>query len=167
MKNFFLQRIFSRRTGTSHSSFPQIQPPAPAASPHFSRRGPEGNSGWRKKGNFLCFRYWPWIVKMQVSGVISVSPGSCTLSYTEKSYIINLTCLLLVISSTLLMFDYMSPSHHSNKDLLYILAPPLTLQSSTSELLGGCLPGYSPQLDTLTKLKLQLLGCVFSFSHTT
>lgn len=65
------------------------------------------------------------------------------------------------------MFDYMSPSHHSNKDLQYILAPPLTLQSSTSELLGGCLPGYSPQLDTWTKLKLQLLGCVFSFSLTT
>ena len=132
MKNFFLQKKFFRRTGTDPATSPCSLP--------LPQKGTWGEFRMEKNRKLSVLGCWPWIVKMWVSGVISVSPGSCIFSYIEKSFLINLTGLLLVISSTLLMFDYMSPHHHSNKTLLYILAPPITLQSSTSELSGRLSP---------------------------
>lgn len=34
------------------------------------------NSGWRETGHILCFRYWPWIVKIYTLEIISKSPDS-------------------------------------------------------------------------------------------
>ena len=39
---------------------------------------PGGNSGLRKA------RFWPWLVKMHIKGIHSVSPDSCIFPYREK-----------------------------------------------------------------------------------
>ena len=40
-----------------------------------------GDSGWRKAG------YWLWIVKVHITGMISMSPGSCIFPNTKKCWI--------------------------------------------------------------------------------
>lgn len=135
---FFSEKIFQKNWNQSFQ-FSTDLATSPCSLP-LPKKGTWGEFRMEKNRKLSVLGYWPWIVKMWVSGIISVSPASCMLLYIEKSFIINLTCLLLVISSTLLMFDYMSPHHHSNKTLLYILASPITLQSSTSELFGRLSP---------------------------
>ena len=94
---------------------------------------PWGDLGWRKTG------YWPEIVKMHIQGMISFffsrndfnDPRLLhSLIKTLKSLIVN-----VCFSSNLLMFNYIFPQ----QNLLYILAPPWPLWSSSSEL-SGCPP---------------------------
>ena len=135
---FSSEKIFQKNWNQSFqfSTDPTTRP----CSLPLPQKGTWGEFRMEKNRKLSVLGCWPWIVKIRVSWVISVSPGSCIFSYIEKSFLINVTRLLLVISNTVSMFDYMSPHHHSNKTLLYILAPPVTLQSSTSELSGRLSP---------------------------
>ena len=81
--------------------------------------------------------------------------SSCTLKSTK---IINLGGLFFVISSHFLMFDYIF--FPSRKIIIYILAPPLPLWSSSSELSERLSPRLWIKLNSLP------LYCVFFFQLT-
>ena len=67
-----------------------------------------------------------------------------------------------LMSSNILIFDYMNSIGVLQK-LLYILAPPLSLWNSPSELSEGLYPRLKSSLMPQIKHNSQLLGCAFFF----
>ena len=71
-----------------------------------------------------------------------------------------------LMSSNVLIFDYMNSLGVLQK-LLYILAPPLSLWNSPSELSERLYPRLKSSLMPQRKHNSQLLGCAFFFLKST
>ena len=74
-------------------------------------------------------------------GITSMSPDSCIIHTERCTMIIISRGLVLVMSSTLLMLDYIL----FPQKLLHILVTSFPPWKSPSEPLRGCLQGYCPQ----------------------
>lgn len=94
----------------------------------------------------------------------SLSPHACIFPYIEKSKIINLGTLFLVIHSSLLMFNYIFFFPSKNSRVFWLL--PYFIGTVLQSYLRGYLLGLSPQEGPRTKYNLQALSCtVFSSWH--
>ena len=82
---------------------------------------------------------------------VPVNPDSCTLLYTERHWGHSLEMSVFMISSHLLMFNYM----------FFPFIYPDLFGTVTQSSLRGCIPGLCPQNVCQVKHSSQLIGCTY------